>query len=328
MLRRILGFLIVSAIAYVGGALVLVAWPEPKPRPEEAVATRELGALIRSARLSEPTQHRTYKASDGALRSFRLYEGSRPDLLVLLHGSASDARYLAKLARSLVAETGLTVATPDMRGHGADPGRRGDVDDVAQQERDIADLVRALRGMRPFERFLLAGHSIGGGLAIRYAAGRQEPRPSHLLLLAPYVHRNSPAARADSGGWATPSIPRFAGIEMLQRIGIHAFDGRPVLRFEVPSASRDGTETPLYSWRLFASVTPRQDWSAEIGRIECPVLVLAAARDSIFRSEGYPEVFKAAKNATTQIVAEIDHFELATSDEVPKRFSAWLGAQR
>ena len=48
---------------------------------------------------------------------------------------------------------------------------------------------------------------VGSGLAIRYAAGDQQPKPAGLILIAPYIHRKSPVARPDSGGWATPWYP-------------------------------------------------------------------------------------------------------------------------
>jgi alpha-beta hydrolase superfamily lysophospholipase len=328
MLVRLLKFVGIGTVVYFTIALALIAWPMPEPRPDASVATRQLGGLVQGGALAEPAPPQTFRARDGAGRIYRLYAGTGPSMLVLLHGSASDGRYLAKLSRSIAAATGFTVVTLDMRGHGSEPVRRGDVDDVSQQERDIADLVTTLRSTRTFDRFVLGGHSIGGGLAIRYAAGTQEPRPSALFLLAPYVHRSSPAARPDSGGWATPSVARFAGIEMLQRVGVRAFDGRPVLRFAVAKSAQDGTETPVYSWRLFASVTPRADWPAEISRIPCPILILGAEKDVIFRSEGYHEVFKFAKQATTQIVAGIDHFQLATSDQVVEHFAAWIAKQR
>ena len=327
MIRRSLIFVAIAFAVYVGLALALVAWPPPAEKEVTTQATGELTDLVRTGDLGQPAAPEFFVARDGAKRLYRRYLGSGPDVLVFLHGSGSDARYLARFARSIAELTGVTVVTPDMRGHGAAPGRRGDVDTVVQQEDDIADIASALRASKPFKRFLVGGHSIGGGLAIRYASGDRQPRPDALLLLAPYIHRNSPAARADSGGWATPFVLRFAGIEMLQRLGIHAFDGLPVLRFEIPPSARDGTETPLYSWRLFASVTPRPDWKADIRRIVCPVLVLGAEQDAIFRSEGYTEIFASLQQARVEIIPSINHFRLVTSLESPQRTQAWLARQ-
>jgi len=315
---------LISVAVYLCIALVLMGWPTPAPSAAPGRPALELGSLVTSGELAAPAPPRHFTARDGATRLYRVYPGSSGDVLIFMHGSSSDGRYLARLANALAASTGLTVVTPDMRGHGAEPGRRGDVPSVDRQEQDIADLIAVLRAERPYRRFLLGGHSIGAGLAIRYAAGQEQPKPDGMVLIAPYIHRTSPAARPNSGGWATPFVPRFAGIEMLQRIGIHIFDGLPVLRFAVPPAAHDGTETPLYSWRLFASVTPRADWRGDVRRIECPVLVLAAERDSIFLSTGYREVFDPLARATVEIIPAIDHFQLVTSREVPGRVAQWL----
>jgi pimeloyl-ACP methyl ester carboxylesterase len=326
VILQLIEFGLIGLAIYCAIALTLLAWPVGAAGAGRAAA--ELDRLVAGGSLSEPAAPRFFAARDGARRLYRRYDepDAKPgaDLLVLLHGSGSDSRYLARLARLIAATARLSVVTLDLRGHGPEPGRRGDVDAVDQQEQDIADLVAALEAEQTFGRFLLGGHSIGGGLAIRYAAAGQHPKPQGLVLIAPYVHRRSPAARPGSGGWATPFVTRFAGIEMLQRLGIHVFDRMPVLRFEIPPSARDGTETPLYSWRLFASVTPRPDWRAEIERISCPVLVLAAENDSIFRSAGYPEIFAHAPHATVDIIPDIDHFQLVVSDDLPRRISAWL----
>lgn len=257
MLVRLIEFAVIGIAIYCAIALMLLAWPVRRSAGYPGPAAGELDKLVVGGSLIEPTVPLFFWARDGAKRLYRLYEGAGADIFILLHGSSSDSRYLARLAGSLATTTGLTVATLDLRGHGPEPTRHGDVDRINQQEQDIADLLAALKAGKSFDRFLLGGHSIGGGLAIRYAAGDQQPKPAGLILIAPYIHRKSPVARPDSGGWATPFVTRFAGIDMLQRLGIHAFDGLPVLRFEVPPAARDGTETPLYSWRLFTSVTPR-----------------------------------------------------------------------
>lgn len=324
MWGQVVEIVLVSAAAYVAIALALIAWPPPAASAAPVVPMLELDNLVTGGELASPAPPYHFTASDGASRLYRLYPGRGDGFLVFLHGSSSDGRYLAGLATAVANATGLTVVTPDMRGHGTEPGKRGDVEAVNRQEQDIADLVRELQKGTLSRRFLLGGHSIGAGLAIRYTAGEEQPKPDGMILVAPYIHRKSPAARSDSGGWAAPFVLRFAGIDMLQRIGVHAFDRLPVLRFAVPPAARDGTETPLYSWRLFSSVTPRPDWRAEISRIDCPVLVLAAERDSIFRSAGYSEVFGSLPRAIVEVIPAIDHFQLVTSREVPSRIARWV----
>ena len=186
---------VISAAVYLGIALILMGWPTPAPSAAPRTPALELDSLVTSGELAEPAPSRHFMARDGATRLYRVYPGGSGDVLIFLHGSSSDGRYLARLANALVASTGLTVVTPDMRGHGSEPGRRGDVPSVDRQEQDIADLIAALRAERPYRHFLLGGHSIGAGLAIRYAAGQQQPKPDGMVLVAPYIHRKSPAAR-------------------------------------------------------------------------------------------------------------------------------------
>lgn len=112
---------------------------------------------------------------------------------------------------------------------------------------------------------------------------------------------DSPAAPPDSGGWATANVPRFIGLSILHRYGISAFDSLAVLHFRTPEAAKDGSETTIYSGRLWSSVASA-DWRADIRRLDCPTLVIGAGRDVIFRSEGYSEVFKSAPSAQVQIM--------------------------
>jgi non-heme chloroperoxidase len=119
-------------------------------------------------------------------------------------------------------------------------------------------------------------------------------------------------------------VARFIAIGLLHNFGIRAFDGVPALRFRQPASGRDGNETTLYSWRLFASTTPRPDWRREIASLPCPVLVIGAAEDPFFRSQGYPEVFQLAKHGKVQIVPSISHFHLVTEEDVVRRIAAWL----
>lgn len=314
-------------VVFVAIALALIAWPGASLSTYGNVAQAEMTRFVQSGTFVAPAPARRFKARDGADRLYRLYGGG-DDLLVFMHGSGGDSRYLARFASALAAQSGMRIATLDMRGHGELPVRRGDVDHIEQQEWDIADLVKAMSQEAPVRRFLIGGHSIGGGLALRYAAGREVPKPAAVLLLSPYVSRKAPSSRPDSGGWAQPRITRFAGIEMLQRFGVHVFDSLPVVEFAVSPSRRDGLETPLYSWRLFNSVIPRADWEADIARISAPIMVLGAEKDVIFRSEGYPAAFAGNPKAAVEIVPAVGHFELSLSDEAPKRFAQWLSAQR
>ena len=53
-----------------------------------------------------------------------------------------------------------------------------------------------------------------------------------------------------AGGWANLNFRRLYGLLALNAIGIHGFDGLPIIEFNKPAKFWDGTETLSYSHRL------------------------------------------------------------------------------
>jgi pimeloyl-ACP methyl ester carboxylesterase len=90
---------------------------------------------------------------------------------------------------------------------------------------------------------------------------------------------------AKSNATVGPQVAALCGGVVLLPILEHGVRLMPV-NPDPDRTARDGTETLLYSWRLFAPVTPRRDWQADIRRIGCPVLVLAAEKDFDLPSGG------------------------------------------
>ncbi len=104
--------------------------------------------------------------------------GGRGPALVLVHGFTASKELFLPLARHLTAH--FTVYAVDLPGFGA-ASREADADySVAEQERVLHAFVCAL-GLREFH---LGGHSMGGGIAARYAALHPQ-RVLSLWLLAP-----------------------------------------------------------------------------------------------------------------------------------------------
>ncbi len=94
----------------------------------------------------------------------RVGAGSQP--LVLLHGLLGSARNLGALAREIVARRGdLEVVALDLTGHGASPPLPPDAD-TATLASDVLATARALGLTTPLT---LAGHSLGGRVALRAA---------------------------------------------------------------------------------------------------------------------------------------------------------------
>lgn len=112
--------------------------------------------------------------------------------VILFHGLAANKGIMDYWARSL-AELGLTVYVPDLPGHGRTPGPFT----PDQAEACALSLVRGMmaRGLVLPSRTILAGHSMGGAIALRIAP---KLRPAGVIAISPapmaVAHGTNPEA--------------------------------------------------------------------------------------------------------------------------------------
>lgn len=108
-----------------------------------------------------------------------LLAGPDTGSVVLLHGISANKIIMQYLARSF-AELGLRVYIPDLPGHGRSPGPFT----PEQAESCSGSLLRGLaaRGMIVPDRTILAGHSMGGAIALRLAP---KFRPAGVVAISP-----------------------------------------------------------------------------------------------------------------------------------------------
>ncbi|GAB2714452.1 alpha/beta hydrolase [Halomonas garicola] len=271
-----------------------------------------------------PLSH--YTARDGTRLDYRDYDVDDPTapqaaatgttaktLAIILHGSGSDSRYLGPLARKLVEQGAAHVVTPDIRGHGRDPKRRGDVDAVAQPQRDIVDLIEHVRQRQRVERVVLIGHSSGGGLAVRTGGGRFAEAIDDYVLLAPYLGHDAPTTRQKAGGWAQANVGRIVLIGLLEKLGVHAASGAKVVRFNLPQSMRDEYATPAYSYRMQQAMAPR-DWQRDLAAISGRVLLLAGANDESMRVGQYRESVAPLIDGEVDVLGNIAHLDIVRAE--------------
>jgi len=278
-----------------------------------------------------PPALRTYQARDGTPLHYREYDGAGEArrVIVLLHGSGYHSGYLRPLAAGLAETDGVRVYTPDLRGHGPDPVRRGDVDYIGQLEDDLDDFLGLVHRAHPDAELFLAGHSSGGGLAIRYAGGNPEVPVDGYILLAPYIHHSAPTSADSNSDWANPKVPRLILLGMLNGVGITGLNDLTVIEFNMPEAVRDGTETLAYSYRLQTSMHPRDDYGADLAALNAPTLVLAGGDDSSFNSAAYAPLFEQYTDRAEVTVFEgVGHLEIISRDETRTTLRRWLDKRR
>jgi alpha-beta hydrolase superfamily lysophospholipase len=267
---------------------------------------------------------KTYAARDGASLPYRYYPARSNKTLILLHCSSWHSRYFMPLAMSLSAADAAQVYTPDLRGHGLNPARRGDVDYIGQYEDDLADLIALIRKENPEAQIIIGGHSSGGGLAIRFGGGKYGSLASAYILLAPYLHFLAPTFRFDVD-WAAPNIKLLLGLIALNALGVRRFNHLPVMSLNVPLEARDGAETLLYSYRLFESYSPR-NYPRDLMRIKQPLLLVAGTKDESFIAERYARVFSRYPNAQVNLLEDASHMGLVMKPQLAETLATWLRA--
>ena len=320
ILAKLIPFVFISAVIYFAIAGVLIIFGKTKkPDPvQQSMAFNEL--FFDYVGLPELN---SFKARDGTKLSYRHYAAKSDKVIILLHGSGWHSQYFLPLAEFISSERLAQVYTPDLRGHGPAPIKRGDVDYIRQLEDDLADFIVQIRKHNPVAKLIISGHSSGGGLAIRFAGSQYGKQASAYLLLSPFLKYNAPTIRSSSGGWALPYTGRIIGLTMLNNVGIHWFDYLPAIAFNMPKEARNGTETLLYSHRLNTAYAPR-DYKKDLGAIKQPLLVVAGTSDNAFIADKFEPVISQYTAVQVRLLPGVSHMGVVVGPEIRFVVKEWL----
>jgi non-heme chloroperoxidase len=266
---------------------------------------------------------KTYTARDGKQLAYRLYPSRSNRVIILLHGSGWHSQYFLPLAEFISSTNLAQVYTPDLRGHGRAPERRGDIDYIDQLEDDLSDLVAVVKRDSPSSLLVVAGHSSGGGLAIRFAGSKYGQQVDAYMLLSPWLKYNAPTIRPNGGGWALPHTRRIIGLTMLNNVGIHWFNDLPVIDFDMPRNVRDGTETLSYSYRLNTGYAPR-DYEKDLRAITQPLFVVAGTADEVFFADQFEPVISQFTKVKVRLVHDVTHMGVVINAAVRPVIKEWL----
>jgi alpha-beta hydrolase superfamily lysophospholipase len=167
--------------------------------------------LKRAGRVAESELGRL-RATDGVELAYRSYVPATPRAIVLFFhggGAHSGAGY-QHLGSGLRTEFDIAVFMPDLRGHGASGGPRGDTPSPNQVWQDITSCIRHIRKAHPRLPLFLGGHSSGAGLALNYAGQEDREPVEGYVFLSPQLGFRSetdrpspsePFARVDTGAF-------------------------------------------------------------------------------------------------------------------------------
>jgi pimeloyl-ACP methyl ester carboxylesterase len=311
--------IILVAVYFAIATFLVVSGGQRKPTEgKERLAFDELRIDYK-----ELPQLKTYAARDGKQLSYRFYPAQSNRVIILLHGSGWHSQYFLPLAK-FISSAGLAqVYTPDLRGHGHSPERRGDIDYIDQLEDDLSDFVSMVRKDNPDSVLIMSGHSSGGGLAIRFAGSRYGQQADAYMLLSQWLKYDAPTIRPNGGGWALPYTLRTIGLTMLNNVGIKWFNHLTVIDFDMPKNVRNGTETLSYSYRLNTGYAPR-DYKKDLSTITQPLFVVAGTSDEVFVVDQFEPVISQFTKVKVRLVPGLSHMGVVANSAVQPVIKEWL----
>lgn len=318
-LRAVLSLLKWTLCAVGAVALILAAMiATPLQRPPEL---RSVSDSAKGIDWSTLPQLERFQARDGTWLGFRHYEakgGAAERGAIFIHGSSGSSATVNHALTAALAARGVETWALDIRGHGAS-GTRGDIFHVGQLEDDLVDAVAEIRKRAPDVPLTLVGHSAGAGFALRIAA---TPIVQDLfvrtVLIAPYLGYDAPTNVAQSGGWASPDIPRILGLAALRKLGIDCCAQLPVLAFAVPP-NTEKLLTATYSDRLMRNFATR-GYRLDLPAVKQPMTVFGGTDDEMMISANYAAAVQALKpSIDVKLIEGVNHMGMVTA---PKAVNA------
>ena len=284
MFRRILIAAGLLLLVVIGAFAAVIAFNAPTAPPVLAAGNSIPG--IAQWNFAELPKPQTLKARDGAPLNYRLYPG-RPDrAVVLVHGSSGTDVSMLKLAQALQA-AGATVYAISLRGHGGSGTANGDVSYIGQLDDDLADLVKGLGLDKPGD----ASHAHRLFLRRRLRVAhrrRQAGRPVQRLSRDLALHR---PGRADQQA-ERRRLGRRGGAAHHRAVAARRASACRGSRTCPPSTSPptprpSNSRTPVYSFRLAASLQLGRDWRGVLSRISAPTEIVVGANDELFNADQF-----------------------------------------
>jgi 3-oxoadipate enol-lactonase len=220
--------------------------------------------------------------------------GPEKATVLLLHGWAGTAELNWSHVYAPLVAAGYRVLAPDLPGHG------GGARDIPFTFDGVADAAASLVKDSGAEKVVVAGHSMGGSIALTLA-GHHPDQVRGLVLMA------------TQASW--PGIPPNFLLKVAGRLGMVA--ARPLLRWGARSilsgeAARDGwiheELRPTSVAHLAQALVAMHGFDAEpwLAQVRIPVVVLVTTRDTAVAPARQRQLAAAIPGARLMEVA-IDH---------------------
>lgn len=302
-------------------AIKLINKPEPTFKPFK-FETPSKEAIAEQFYQSIPVK---YSMKDGKNISGNQFKLRSKTTVILVHGVLSNSFPMNKSAGLIRESMKAEVITVDLRGHGNSEGTSGDVDFIDQYADDLAEIVRQIKADKPKGKIILSGHSMGGGIVLRYAMRNDFPKADGYLLFAPLLGQDTPTVPQTSSVTQSNEEPflkihieRIIGLKMLNSIGKHQFDDKKVLFFNVP----EGSPIKSYSFRANESMSPFE-YKKGLNSVDKPLLVLVGSKDEAFVATAFEKAIKENSKGEVFVIEGANHNGIRENKEALKIVKTW-----
>jgi len=245
--------------------------------------------------------------------------------IILLHGAVGSSYSMNRMAGLLRESAKAEVYAMDLRGHGLSEGRPGDVDYIGQYADDLEDVLAQIKRAKPQKTLIVAGYSMGGGVALGFLNMKTRTQADAYLLFAPDLGSSSQTMRKEIPvrmGNKEPVLKlhmgRIVGLHMLNQQGIHLYDHLPVTFYNLPA------KMPVrqYSYRSLLSTSPA-DYRPAIRHLKEPLLVIVGTADEAFIAEEFPAAINQHSDAEVFLVTAATHNSIRHSKIAMNRVREW-----
>ncbi len=326
LLRKLIKPLIGTVVVYITLSIGLVYLSEPVFKKAVEMTPEEIAQSGLNFELNYQSQNISLEARDGVLLHGDIFAADSNITILLVHGILANSFQFNSAAGMLKEATGASVITLDMRGHGQAGGMPGALDYIDQYLDDLNDVMLQLKNEQPNGQIILAGHSMGGGIATRYAQKESVVKPDGYILFAPALGWESPTTRKEESDqnpdFAKLHLPRFIGLAMLNAVGLSSWNDKNVLFFNVP----DDAPLKAYSYSSLASMSP-EDAAKAIEAIDKPLLVIVGENDEVFYADRYEELVVKNSRGSTHIIERANHNSITHDLSAIKVVKNWFAEQ-
>ena len=244
-------------------------------------------------------------------------------VIFLIHGYAEHSgRY--RHVGEFLAGRGYAVYTMDLRGHGQSDGFRADIDRYETYLDDLYGYFQEVKAANAGRRIFVLGHSMGGILALAFAARHQEE-------LTGVITSGAAVSMGDAVPGYMKAISRLLAA-VAPRLPVMPLDAETISRDPAVRAAYDAD--PLnYRGKVRARMGAQmlalaQDAQERLPQITIPVLSMHGSKDVLADPEGLRVIERTigSSDKTMRLYEGLYHeiFNEPEKEQVLNDMAAWL----